>query len=120
MSNFSNQVTPLTRGLLWLVEEVTPGNSHYSEIDYLLDGLLTASLDSIKNSSAQLIVGESFGSPFYVMIVKTFREAEILSFLQLIKKDLGAESNIIVIDEKGSFETVRPFLKELIPYFKMI
>jgi hypothetical protein len=88
--------------------------------DYLLDGLLTASVDALQNSSAQLFVGENFGSPFYVMIVRASKEAEIQSFLQLIKKDLGAESNIIVIDEKSSFETVRPYLKELIPFLKMI
>jgi len=120
MSNLPNQITPLTKGILWLSADVSPANNHYREIDYLLDGLLTASLVENKDSKSQLIIGENFGKPFYVMIVIEQKENELLSFLQLIKKELGTESNIVVIDEKASLEGIKPTLKDLIPYFKML
>jgi hypothetical protein len=120
MSNLTNQVSPLTKGILWLAGDLSPTNIYYKEIDYLLDGLLTASLEGFRKSHGQLVVGENFGSPFYVMIVQEPRESELLSFLHLIKKNLRTESNIIVIDEKNLFEEVRPFLKDLTSYFKTI
>jgi hypothetical protein len=120
MSNLSGQITPLTKGILWLGPDISQGSSHYREIDYLLDGLLTASLQDNRDFFGKLIVGENFGSPFYVMIVKHPKEAELHSFLQLIKKDLMAESNIVVIDENASLETVKPLLKELVPFFKIL
>lgn len=120
MSNLLSQITPLTKGILWLSIDVSPANNHYREIDYLLDGLLTASLVENKGAKSQLIVGENFGKSFYVMIVSEQKENELLSFLQLIKKDLGPESNLVVIDEKACLEGIKPTLKDLIPYFKVI
>jgi hypothetical protein len=120
MSSLLNQVTPLTKGILWLCPALSASDPQYEEIDYLVDGLLTASLEGNKGDVCQLIIGENFGRPFYVMIVKEPKEVELLSFLQLIKKDLGPENNIVVIDQKASLDNVRLYLKELIPFFKLV
>lgn len=78
----------------------------YKAVDYLLDGLLTLSLNTHSELSSRLIVGKSFGSPLHVFIMKEFKAKEYSSFLELLKKDLTSESSILVIDESNFYQDI--------------
>lgn len=120
MSELTNLITPLTRGIIWLTAEESPSNQYYSQIDYLLDGLLTSNLLNVKNLSSRLVIGENFGRPLYVMIIKEIKHQEIDSFVALIKKDLGPENDIAVIDETNTLESLKKGLKDIHTHLKMI
>lgn len=100
MNEVINQVTPLTRGIIWLTkDETNVNNPHYKGIDYLLDGLLTLNLKSSSLETSKVLVGKNFEKLLYVMVVKEIKRPEIESFITLVKNDLGPENDIIVIDE---------------------
>lgn len=114
MNNLLNQVTPLTRGIIWLTEnERDFQNSYYQDIDYLLDGLLTANLETNGKVSSRVIIGNNFDKSFYVMIVNEVRREEVESFLSLFAKDLISENDILIIDESKNFENLKPLLKPI-------
>jgi hypothetical protein len=121
MSNVFTHVTPLTRGIIWLVkDEADVRNSNYAEIDYLLDGLLTANLKSSTDLSSRLIIGQNFNSPLYVMIIKSINKNEVESFVSLIKKSLGPENNIIVLDECNIIHELKNELKDIHSHLRSI
>lgn len=121
MNDLKSQVTPLTTGLIWLTkDESNIKNPHYSEIDYLLDGLLTANLKVSDSVSSRVIVGRNFDKPLYVMIVREPKSAEFESFVSLFKKDLGPENDVLVIDEWDGFEKVKKDLKEIGQHLKVV
>lgn len=114
MTDFRTKITPLTRGIIWIIpEQLDVSNSYYSEIDYLLDGLLTAKLNISELTSSCLIVGKNFNRPLYVMIIKKIVPNEVDSFVNLIRKELGQESDIIVIDETNKIGELKNNLKEI-------
>ncbi len=120
MSELINHITPLTRGIIWLVAEESPSNQHYAHIDYLLDGLLTSNLVTAKNLSSRLVIGENFNKPLYVMIIREIKRQEIDSFVSLIKKDLGPENDIAVIDETNTLEKLKNELKDIHTHLRSI
>lgn len=120
MSNLINHVTPLTRGIIWFISEESPSNQYYADIDYLLDGLLTSNFASAKNLTSRLVIGENFGRSLYVMIVKEVKHQEIDSFISLIKKDLGQENDIAVIDETNTLEKLKKELKDIQTHLKVL
>ena len=109
MTSLLSQVTPLTKGLLWLSkEEVTTEMPYYKDVDYLLNGLLTATLkSSAASSGGHVLLNENFGQPFYVLVSNAFSEKEIVSFFELFKSQLNEESNILLIDETEAFAKVQ-------------
>lgn len=121
MSDLINQVTPLTRGIIWLVkDETNVNNPYYGEIDYLLDGLLTANLKATSNLTSRVIIGTNFNNPLYVMVIKEIKQAEVSSFLTLVKNNLGPENDIIVIDEWDGFEKLKPELKGISSHIRAL
>lgn len=105
MSDLVREVTPLTRAIIWLAPpELKSGDSNYKSVDYLLDGLLTATyLQSGCNN--QVILGKNFSKTFYVLVALNNPSAtELESFLSLVKKDLKAEEKVLVVDEQGMYE----------------
>jgi hypothetical protein len=121
MNDLKSQVTPLTRGLIWLTkDESNTSNPHYGAIDYLLDGLLTANLKISTEVSSRVIVGQNFGNSLYVMIVKDPKASELDSFVSLFKKELGPENDILVIDEWDGFGKIKGDLKEIANYIKLV
>lgn len=114
MSDLIKRVTPLTTGIIWLVQDETnAAHSNYSDIDYLLDGLLTANFKGFEGVSSRVIVGQNFNKPFYVLVLKEVRNIEIESFVTLVKKNLLPENDIIVINQSGEFDKLRPLLKDI-------
>lgn len=112
MNNLLSQVTPLTKGLLWLTNTpVVPGKPFYKEVDYLLNGLLTATLKGSDSSHGHVLVGENFGQTFYVYVGSTDTEKNIRSFFELLAPQMGQESNLVLIDEMSAF----PQLQKIAP-----
>lgn len=121
MNELLNQVTPLTRGIIWLTNDETKSNNpYYAGIDYLLDGLLTANLQTSKDVSSRVIVGENFNHALYVMVIKEVKSSEIQSYLTLLKGQLGPENDIIVIDESGTLPNLKSELKSIGPHLKSV
>lgn len=114
MNDLIRQVTPQTAAIVWFVPEGALSNSsYYADIDYLLDGLLTANLKVSEITSGQVIVGQNYGKSIYVMIINEAKSNEINSFISLFKKDMTTESDVIVIDEKNVFEGLKKEFKEI-------
>ena len=120
MNELIKQVTPLTRGIIWLIKDESTTNPYYAQIDYLLDGLLTANLTITPDLSSRLIIGQNFTKSLYVMVIKEVRPKEIESFVSLIKNELGPENDITVIDEWNGSEILRPILKEIGHHLRLI
>lgn len=112
MNDLVQEVSPLTRAIVWLKSaEVSQNNPHYKAIDYLLDGLLTASLRENPRASA-LLVGKNFDRNIYVFATtKEPKKSELESFLSLLEKELGSNDKILIVDDVEGRES---FLK-LVP-----
>ncbi len=121
MNNLLNGVSPNTRGLIWLSEKLGQDNPYYDGVNYLLDGLLTASLIKTQALSSQVVIGNNFGQLFYVFIVQDFVEKEFQSYLELIQTNLLTEYEVIVIDEQKFFDSLlKKVPKEIKGHFRLI
>lgn len=110
MTDLLAQVTPLTKGIIWITSgEITTQNKFYKEIDYLLNGLLTATLTSTP-STAHVLLSENFGNSFYVL-AGNIDEKSLKNYVELVKPQLSAENQVLLIDENDSFKN----LKKAIP-----
>jgi hypothetical protein len=121
MNDLVKNVTPLTRGIIWLVpDERDNSNPRYSEIDYLLDGLLTANLKaSPEASSSRVIIGTNFSRPLYVLIAQKIVQSEIDSFITLLK-DLNVENDILIVDQAKGLSKIQSQLAKLNSHLKII
>jgi hypothetical protein len=121
MNDLMKQITPLTRAIIWIVkDECQPSHPFYAEIDYILDGILTANLKANKELSSRVIVGKNFDKPIYVMIVKDIKSNELQSFATLVKQDLGPENDILVLDEAQGLDKVKSELKSISGNIKVL
>jgi hypothetical protein len=120
MNELIKHVTPLTRGIIWLVQdEKNVQNPRYAEIDYLLDGLLTANLNATPTFTSRVIVGKNFNHSLYIMIAREIVPSEFDSFVSLLK-DLTAENDILVVDENDSLTKIKPQLASLNSHLRII
>jgi hypothetical protein len=120
MNDLIKLVTPLTRGIIWLVKDASnTSNPRYNQIDYLLDGLLTANLKASTESSNKVIFGQNFNQLLHVMIVNEIKSNEIQSFVSLFK-DLGPENDILIIDEWDGLSKLKAELKEIHSNLKVV
>jgi hypothetical protein len=122
MNELVKQVTPLTRAIIWLTKDESDTlNSHYKDIDYLIDGMLTANIKASSGKvSSRVIIGTSFSKTLIVMVVSEIKAPELQSFVSLIQKDLGPEQDIIMIDEIQSFEQIKSELKAISNNIRLI
>ena len=96
---------PATLAIVSLHSEgLAPGTATYKALDYLLDGLLTSSGQLTSN---QVLVGRNFGNPLFVYLAQGVDRKQWMSFVELLKKDVRAESEILVIDEVQGFEDLK-------------
>lgn len=120
MSDLIKNVTPLTRGIIWLVkDERDVHNPIYSEIDYLLDGLLTANLHVTNSASSRVIMGKNFNQLLYVLVAQNVVPAEFNSYVSLFK-NLTPENDILIIDEMKAVDKIKPLLKNLSSHLRII
>lgn len=122
MNDLKKVVSPLTRGIIWLPkDQELSRNSHYADLDYLLDGLLTANLKEAEGSfTSKVIIGSNYGKLLYVYIVKEILPKETESFVTLVKKDLMTENDILIIDESDSSGKMKSELSEISSHLKNI
>ncbi len=121
MNNVAAYVTPLTCGVIWLIKgEMSTEAPVYRELDYLLDGLLTANLKASANFGSHVVVGSSFAGPLYVMILRELRAQEIESYVALLKKELGPEKEILVLDDADNFAKLRVELGPLAAHLRLL
>lgn len=115
MSDLLSQVTPLTRGIIWLTSlDSIQENSHYKEIDYLLNGLLTATFNTSPLKDSQILVAENFGHSFYVFIGQDLTSDKMSNFFTLVKPHLTGEHDLLLIDESGNSDRIEKLMsKEL-------
>ncbi len=102
MNDLVRAVTPLTRGIIWLRSAPLKSTDEtYRSVDYLLDGLLTSSLN--ENAPAGLLIGKNFNRNFYVLRTGAdFSSAEVKNFLSLIEKEFKGEDRLLIVDEDQS------------------
>ncbi|MES2529079.1 MAG: hypothetical protein V4598_18475 [Bdellovibrionota bacterium] len=122
MNDLIREVTPLTKGIVWLrPEELSPKDDHYQAIDYLLNGLLTATL---KNNSTQtsLLMGQNFNRKIYVFATqKDVKKNELASFFSLLEKDLNSEDKILVVDDvEGREAFLKTVPAKLLSHFHVV
>ncbi len=122
MSDLIREVTPLTKGIVWLrPEELSSKSEHYQSIDYLLNGLLTATL---KNNATQtaLLMGQNFNRNIYVFATqKEIQKNELASFFSLIEKELGNEDKILVVDDvEGREAFLKTVPAKLLSHFHVV
>lgn len=104
MINLIAQVSPETRAVIWFPKSVLESQSHhYKSIDYLTNGILTATLLSQPHDANMVLMGENFGSSLLILIAKDIKESEVKSFMNLVKKDFTPENEVLVIDENDFF-----------------
>lgn len=104
MTDLLTQVTPLTKGILWFTSnELNVQKSFYKDIDYLLNGLLTATRNSSTDFKSHVLISENFGKSFYVLAGANVTDADIRSYFDLVANQLEGESEFLVIDESASF-----------------
>ncbi len=108
MTNLKQKVTPLTRGLIWTcTERIQPALSNYRDIDYLVNGLITASLGQNPELECRVIISESFGEYFYLLMGKNITDKEFENFFNLIKTQLTGENHLLLVDDNQSFERIQ-------------
>ena len=138
------RVTPQTRAIIWIPSEASlkgtlketlkaplKESPFFCFLDYLFDGLLQQSLMSAEKPQGptSLLVGESFGKKLYLFIMPTSLDhphfskklpKEILSFTELLKRELGEESYIALLDSSHQFKNFQSYFQELLPNIKKI
>ncbi len=112
MNDLVHEVSPLTRAIVWLKPaNVSPNDVHYKAIDYLLDGLLTATMKEGSHATA-LLVGKNFDRKIYVLATTNEpKKTELESFLSLLEKEMVTGDRILIVDDvegKESFLTLVP------------
>lgn len=120
MSDLRSSVGPSTKSLIWLAPAEAPkSHPHFGEIDYLLDGLLTATFSQTE-LKATTILGSNFGENLFVFFAPQDVAAELKSYVELMEKNLKEADEILVIDDRNGYESfsssipkpLRPRLKK--------
>ena len=105
MTDLLEQVTPLTKGIIWITNgEISSQAKFYKQIDYLLNGLLTATLNS-STASSHVLLGNNFGSNFYVL-AGTVDEKNLNNYFELLKLQLSDESRVLLIDVADVYKSL--------------
>jgi hypothetical protein len=105
MNSILAQVTPLTKAVIWAThEQIDSETTCFREIDYLLNGLLTATLKNAYTSDGNVLVSENFGKNLFVYVGPLRGEKNLISFFDLIAGQLQQESTIIFIDDINKYD----------------
>jgi hypothetical protein len=121
MNDLMSKVSPKTRGIIWLPANLKDSSHpNYQGLDYLLDGLLTAHIQTTAELTSRLIIGKNFNKDIYVLVIEKFVPSEFKSFEALILTKLTEEDDILVIDDQGAFETLSKHASKLTSHFKHI
>jgi len=110
MNDLLDKIGYLSAGVIWVTKNLDPiNNPHYTKIDYLLNGLLTSTLNENSDCKSRLLFADHFHEKIAVFIFQEFKKEEYLSFLELISKDLSNQKHILVIDEENFYTRLLEF-----------
>lgn len=111
MNKLISKVSPLTKAIIWLTAKPIDFNTEsYRAIDYLLDGLLTSSINANSHLSSRVLIGEQFGKQLHIYIAHEVNSSEFKHFLRLIEGNINTENNILIIDEVNQFDELIKYL----------
>ncbi len=100
MNDFLSLVSPETRAIIWIPkQENETQHPHYKTIDYLCDGILTASLPALNEKSSLVIAARNFGSTLMIFVARTLVKKELESFLSLVKIEEFNAGDILLVDD---------------------
>jgi len=106
MSELRKSVKPSTKSIIWLSPAEAPkSHPHFNDIDYLLDGLLTATFSQVDLKSTT-IVGNNFSENLFVFVAPEVASKELKSFVELMEKNLNEEDEILVIDDRNEIDSL--------------
>ncbi len=113
MNRLISKVSPLTQAIVWLTERpIDPNSENYKAIDYLLNGLLTSSINANPDLTSRVLISEQFGKQLHIFIAHEKLSSEYKHFLRLIEDKVTSENNILFIDDIAIFDE---FNKHLSP-----
>lgn len=111
MNKLISKVSPLTKAIIWLTAKPIDSTSkNYKAIDYLLNGLLTSSINANPDISSRVLIGEQFGEELHIYIAHEVLSSEFKHFLKLIENKITTECNILFIDDLSLFEETNKYL----------
>ena len=111
MNSLVSKITPLTKAIIWLVAApIDQSTKNYKAIDYLLNGLLTSSINASGKLSSRLLLVDHFSDKLHVFISHTVNSNEVSHFVRLIEPKLTSENNILLIDETAKFDEINKFI----------
>lgn len=107
MNNLLKQITPNTKGVIWISPEIDDVQSYYFKtLDYLLNGLYSATKLANPEAKDHTFVGDSFGRSVYVYVAKEFKNDSLKNFFSLFDQSLTDDQRIIWISENQSLEGI--------------
>lgn len=105
MNNLISKISPLTKAVIWLAPSpIQKEGTSYKAVDYLLNGLLTSSINAMEDLNSRLLLGEHFSDKLYIFIAHNLNSSELNHFVRLIEPGMTSENNILVIDELNKME----------------
>ena len=105
MNNLISKISPLTKAIIWLAPApLNAETASYHAVDYLLNGLLTSSLNANAQLNSRLLLGDHFSDKLFVFITHNLNASDINHFVGLIGPVMNSENNILLIDELNKFE----------------
>jgi hypothetical protein len=114
MSELISHVSKQVKAIIWIPgSELKTTDATYKSVDYLLDGLLTAKFNQLENLGNQVLLGKSFGENLFVFISETGAEKELQNFKTLLKPELTAETEVLVLNESDKKFNLDLWTKEL-------
>jgi hypothetical protein len=119
MSDLVKLVTSRTAALIWFNKEPL-SSVLYADVDYLLNGLLTAYTKTSPDHQGRVLVGTNFGKQFTVFISNNPDKKELQSFVALVKKELTGEADIVVIDEIEGMAKFKNELQDISEKFRLL
>lgn len=105
MTKLISRVSPLTKAIIWFTAKPIEQNcENYKAIDYLLNGLLTSSINANPDLLSHVLIGEQFGDQLYIFVACDLSTSEFKHFLRLIENKVTTENTILVIDDISKFD----------------
>ena len=105
MNNLISKISPLTKAIIWLAPApLNADSTSYKAVDYLLNGLLTSSLNAKDDLNSRLLLGDHFSDKLFVFITHNLNISDLHHFVALIEPVMTSENNVLLIDELNKFE----------------
>lgn len=111
MNNLISKVSPLTKAIIWLAPSpLDKEGASYKALDYLLNGLLTSSVNAQEDLDSRLLLGEHFADKLYIFISHNLNSSQINHFIRLVEPNMTSDNNMLLIDELNKHDELNKIL----------